>query len=128
MQILRKTKKYLFPWMVFFMGQTWMMGIDAILRLQKPRIFNGYYAEQNNEYSVALHGLPEVIYFGLIYIIIGYAIYQWFIALRLNEWRSMSVSQKIKRCLVFVFSLFIGAVLHLYMFFWYMLETGIDSL
>ena len=29
MQLLRKTKKYLFPWFVFTVGQTWVMGVDA---------------------------------------------------------------------------------------------------
>ena len=77
---------------------------------------------------VARHGIPDMLYFGLIYLIISYAVYQWFIALRLNEWRSMSGDQKIKRGLIFIFSLVIGAAVHLYMLFWYMIETGIDSL
>ena len=67
----KKIKSYIFPWLVFFIGQTWVMGIDAILRLEKPRIFRGYYAEKNSEYSVAIHGLPEMLYFILIYLVIG---------------------------------------------------------
>ena len=105
------------------------MGFDAILRLEKPRIFNGYIGIENREhYTVAIHGIPEVIYFGLIYLIVGYAVYQWFRVLGLNKWRSMARTQKAKRSLIFVFSLVIGAVVHLYMLFWYVIETGIDSL
>jgi len=129
MQFLKKTKKYLLPWLIFFIGQTWVMGFDAILRLEKPRIFNGYIGIENREhYTVAIHGIPEVIYFGLIYLIVGYAVYQWFRVLGLNKWRSMARTQKAKRSLIFVFSLVIGAVVHLYMLFWYVIETGIDSL
>lgn len=128
MQLLKKIKKYLFPWLIFFIGQTWMMGMDGMIRLQKPREIKYIGVGNVEHYMVARHGVPDMLYFGLIYLIISYAVYQWFIALRLNEWRLMSGDQKIKRGLVFIFSLLAGLVAHFYMLFWYMIETGIDSL
>ena len=128
MKLLKKIKKYLFPWMVFFIGQTWMMGMDGMIRLQKPREIKYVSVGNVEHYMVSRHGIPDMLYFGLIYLIIGYAVYQWFISLSLNEWRLMARAERIKRSLVFIFTLLIGAILHLYMLFWYMIETGIDSL
>jgi len=91
-------------------------------------ILNGYFATQNKEYSVAIHGLPEESFFLLTYFFIAVAVYLLFKTLKLHKWGSLGSKQKIIKVSIFSFSLILGLIVHFYLGLEYVLGTGIDSL
>jgi len=127
-QLLKKIKKYLFPWLIFFIGQTWVIGMDAILRLRKPMEFQGYFAEQTKDYSVARFGFPEGSLLFLIYLVVLYSLYLLINSMEFKIWNLLNWAQKLKKGLIFAVSLILGALINLYLLFDYAIYTGIDSL
>jgi|SaaInlStandDraft_7_1057024.scaffolds.fasta_scaffold225139_2 hypothetical protein len=127
MKYLFKVKSYLIAWLVFLLGQTWVIGMDSFLRLRKPPI-RAYIDGTKEIFRPAKQGFSDGVFVLVICATVFLSIYLLFRSLGFFRWKSLSRKDLILRGIVFLLSLFFGFVLYSYMGLSYVLDTGIDSL